>query len=192
MWRGTYGREVPGRVTEDIGKNGSGPRTRVSQGWLKLLPSSELRLFPQEQCRYWSTVVWSHNAQTTVVIASKFPLQSSERGGVVKRCPLSSLEGWSPAPRQASSQWQIHIFWLRSAPGFGRKFYSNFYVLVLARSSVFHLVGGWEWESSWVLHNHPLFIQLHPSCPHVSSQSNLSAITWAALCVILSGNTLRH
>lgn len=71
-------------------------------------------------------------------------------------------------------------------------FYSNFYVLVFARSSVFHLVGGWEWESSWVLHSHPLFIQLHPSCPHVSSQSNLSAITWAALCVILSGNTLRH
>lgn len=47
MWRGTYGREVPGRVTEDTGKNRSGPRTRVSQGWLELLPSSELRLFPK-------------------------------------------------------------------------------------------------------------------------------------------------
>lgn len=42
LWEG-----VPGQVTEDTGKNGSGPGARVNQGWLELLPSSELRCSPK-------------------------------------------------------------------------------------------------------------------------------------------------
>lgn len=191
MWRGTCGRGCQDKWLKTQGRMGAAQELGWTKDGWSCSPALNSGVPPR------ALSVPEHNDVIPQCLdhccyCQQISLAELRRGGVMKRCPLSTLEGWSPAPRQASSQRQIHIFWLWSAPGFGRKFYSNFYVLVLARSSVFHLVGGWEWESSWVLHSHPLFIQLHPSCPHVSSQSNLSAITWAALCVILSGNTLRH
>lgn len=86
---------------------------------------------------------------------------------------------------QAGIQWLTNsLLWLLSTPGFGIKFYSNFSVLVPA-SSVFNLVGGWEWVGSWVYTavlsswvSSPIPVCLHSKAFQQSLEQ---------LCVILSG-----